>query len=230
MRLYEAYPELYDAIQAEWEYDRDLQFLDALTDGFQGVTAALDVGCGTGEHTCRLADRGMSVVGVDMHEGMLTTARRKCAASFKQATLPTLDLDQQFDLIIAIRGVINHLPPEALEPTIQTLAERLAPGGLLVFDNSPLPPDGNGVALDVGETTSGRWGRVVQMLPREDGRLDWNSIVFTPDGEFFVDTQPMTPFEDKQINRTLQAHDLTVETAEGYGPDSHRTVFIASRS
>jgi malonyl-CoA O-methyltransferase len=40
----------------------------------------VDVGCGTGRHAVRLAERGANVVGVDFSDGMLSRAREKAGA------------------------------------------------------------------------------------------------------------------------------------------------------
>lgn len=226
-RLYTDHPDLYDAIQRGWDYDRDAAFVsERVTESEPSV---LDVGCGTGEHARRFAAAGFDVTGVDPYEGMLDRAREKCGAdvTFRRGALPDLDVDGRFDAVVAIRGVINHLPTDALDPAVAALADRLAPEGVLVFDNSPLPPEGNDPAYHVGEYDGGRYVRVAQMQPRVDGRLAWVSVVFTEGGEVFANSRPMTPFSDEAVVAALDAEGLAVETREGYGPDDRRTVFVA---
>jgi len=127
--------------------------------------------------------------------------------------------------------VINHLPAEHLEPSLGAIQDSLADGGLAGFDNSPLPARGNEPALDVGETPDGSYGRIVQMRPRSDDRLDWQSIVFLPDsGEFFVNSREMTPFDDRTLREALAVRGLTVEIHDGFGPDDRRTVFVVTTS
>ncbi|WP_233127231.1 class I SAM-dependent methyltransferase [Halorubrum sp. SD612] len=156
--LYDERPRLYDAIQSEWDYDRDAAFVfDALADrgvdlGDAGSGRLLEVGCGTGEHARRFAARGLDVTAIDVHEGMLDVAREKCAGvdgeadiELRRTGLPDPDLGDvaPFGAAVAIRGVVNHLASAGLDPAIAALRDRLRPGGVLVFDNSPLPPDGN---------------------------------------------------------------------------------------
>lgn len=251
--LYTEYPELYDAMQADWDYERDVSFvLAALETHDQHGDRLLEVGCGTGEHTRRLAGAGFDVTAVDKYEGMLSRAREKCCLdtetgdgyldtetgdmgevdstaglAFHRKTLPDLP-DGEYDVAVAIRGVINHLAPAELEPAFRSLADRLVEGGVLVFDNSRLPPEGNQPALDVGVTEYGSYGRVVQMAPRTDGRLDWQALLFVPEeNAFFVDSRPMTPFADATITETLSDVGFEVETHDGFGPDDNRTVFVA---
>lgn len=240
--LYDENPRLYDAIQADWDYDRDVGFIrDAVSRHLERANPhngeeqvrLLEVGCGTGEHTRRLSAAGFDVVGVEPAAGMRSLAREKClpSADLREGALPAIDslgaADARYHVAVAIRGVINHLAPEELGPAFDTLANRLVDGGVLVFDNSPLPPDGNEPALDVGETVGGdHYARVARMRPRADGRLDWCEATFTGD-DAWVNVRPMTPFSDGRIRSALVDRGFGVETRDGYGPDDRRTVFVA---
>ena len=227
-RLYTKYPQIYDAIQSEWDYDRDISFLEEVLTR-QGVDGdrLLEIGCGTGEHTKRLVATGFDVTAVDKYDGMLDVARTKCDADFRQATIPDLPVEGEYDAAVAIRGVVNHLAPDALGPALDAIENRLADGGPLVFDNSALPADGNDPALDLGTTEGGEYARVSRHVPISDDRLEWQSVVFTSEGECFVNSRPMTPFDDATIHDALVARKFDVETHEGYGPDDRRTVFVA---
>lgn len=227
-QLYAEYPDLYDAIQSEWDYDRDVSFVTERTQTEESSeTRLLEVGCGTGEHTQRFVETGFDVTAVDPNDGMLSVAREKTTATFRQQALPDLAVEGEFDVIVAIRGVINHIAPGELAGALQALEDHLAEGGVLVFDNSPLPPGGNQPALDIGATEEGHYARLVQMNPSGEKRLSWDSVVFTPDGEFFIDTYEMTPFDDLTVAIALSELGLSVEPVDGYGPEDRRTVFVA---
>ncbi len=229
-RLYAEYPKLYDAIQSGWDYDRDVSFVsEVLENRGQNGRHLLEVGCGTGEHTRRFVESGFEVTAVDPSDGMLSLAREKTTAELRRGSLPTLNIDGEFDAIVALRGVINHLPPEELAPSLEAFDDHLAEGGVLVFDNSPLPREGNHPALDIGTTDEGQYARIVQMNPTSNGRLSWDSVVFTPDGEFFIDSREMTPFDDLTVAAALSGLGFAVEAVDGYGPDDYRTVFVAEK-
>jgi len=230
-RLYTEYPALYDAIQSSWDYDRDVAFVEAARERHDVAgDRLLEIGCGTGEHTKRFADAGYDVTAIDPFEGMLSLAREKCDGDvdFLQTGLPDPALDGEFDVIVAIRGVVNHLPPEGLAPALESLADLLADGGVLVFDNSPLPQAGNHPAIDMGEFGDGSYARIVQMNPTGDGRLSWDAVVFLSDGEFFIDSREMTPFADLTVAEELSQQGFRFEIREGFGPDDGRTVFVAT--
>ena len=228
-RLYEEHPELYDAIQSEWDYDRDVAFVEAHLEraGLAG-TNVLEIGCGTGEHTRRLITAGFDVTAVDRSSGMLDVARGKCDADFRHTALPDLDVDDSYDAVVMIRGVVNHLPPEALPAAVEAIESRLVDDGILVFDNSPLPPNGNHPAIDVGTMDGDAYARIAQHVLMADGRLDWRSVTFTPEGSFFVDRCAMTPFTDEEIVAELERSGFSVELYDGFGAGDERTVFVAS--
>jgi len=223
-RLYTEYPEVYDLIQSGWDYDRDARFVADAVGGLAG-RRLLELGCGTGEHTRRFVERGAEVTAVDAHEGMLSVAREKCDAEFRRATLPTVSDEGAFDAAVAVRGVVNHLPPEDLAPALRAVRERLVDGGVFVFDNSPLPPGGTDPGLDVG--ADGEYVRVAQHVPDGD-RLDWRAVTFLADGEVFATSRQMTPVADETVTAALTAAGFDVETREGYGPGDDRTVFVAT--
>jgi 2-polyprenyl-3-methyl-5-hydroxy-6-metoxy-1,4-benzoquinol methylase len=98
---------------------------------------ALDVGCGVGRWSLRLADRGYAVTGIDVSPYMIERARGRAHAaradcSFAVADLRSLDLGLKFDLILCVT-VLQHLrEPEEARDALGRLATHLAPGGALV--------------------------------------------------------------------------------------------------
>ena len=60
-------------------------------------------------------------------------------------------------------GVIEDVEEYAAEGLRFEETEERAGDGVLVFDNSPLPPGGNDSALAAADTEHGRYARVAQM-------------------------------------------------------------------
>ena len=99
--------------------------------------AILDAGCGTGVGTEYLVHLNpeASVVGIDLSAGALEVATERCRRSgaerveFHHLSLyDAQQLDGEFDLINCV-GVLHHLPDPIRG--IQSLAAKLAPGGLM---------------------------------------------------------------------------------------------------
>ncbi|WP_367141020.1 MULTISPECIES: class I SAM-dependent methyltransferase [Streptomyces] len=86
-----------------------------------GITAGmdvLDVGCGTGDVSIRLArivGPTGSVVGLDTDASVLDAARQRaaelnlCNVTFRQATLPDVSLDRPVDAVVGWM-ILMHLP------------------------------------------------------------------------------------------------------------------------
>ena len=97
----------------------------------------LDVGCGIGAHSVRLAERGYRVEAVDFSESILEATRKNVDAhnlgqmiSVCQGNLRDLPYaDGEFDYVLCW-GVLMHVPD--LEGAISELVRVVAPGGSLV--------------------------------------------------------------------------------------------------
>lgn len=101
-----------------------------------GGTSVLDAGCGTGRVAIELANRGLTVVGIDVDPGMLAAARAKAPQlSWVEADLTDIGralLPQRFDLILLAGNVMIFLEPGTEGRVLANLVARLAPDGLLV--------------------------------------------------------------------------------------------------
>ncbi len=101
----------------------------------------LDVGCGPGRHAHALAERGMTVVGVDISSSFIATAKRDAppGATFLRADARTLTFEAEFDVCISLcqgafglTGGPNAAPID--DPDLDVLAgmaRALRPGGKL---------------------------------------------------------------------------------------------------
>ena len=95
---------------------------------------ALDVGCGDGILTARLAKRANHVTGIDRSQSMISKARIRLA-DFSNVTLVEEDLlsnalpAKQFDFVVAV-AVIHHIP---FDRAVGELVRLLRPGGILAI-------------------------------------------------------------------------------------------------
>src|SRR5690348_13474767 len=85
--------------------------------------SVLDGGCGTGRVGRELARRGVNVVGVDLDDGMLSTARRKAPEiAWHCADLAAIDLARIFDVILLAGNVMIFLTPGSEGAVLANLA------------------------------------------------------------------------------------------------------------
>jgi SAM-dependent methyltransferase len=97
-----------------------------------GCGSALDVGCGDGLLTCRLAERCRDVTGVDCDHHMIALARERARevrnVAFIDAEFPAFPFeDASFDFI-ASDTAIHHMNFEA---ALMSMSRLLRPGGRL---------------------------------------------------------------------------------------------------
>lgn len=232
--LYADRPDVYDALYADKEYDAEVEFVvEQFEAKGNGGDRALVVGCGTGEHSTRLRERGFEVTGVDRYEAMVERARTKSDAEFRVGRLPDLPVDDEFDLVFLPFTVVDHLPPEAFAPSLRSLADALADDGLLVFDTmGERPPEPTALQLYTYDRPEGTYARLVQKRPFGDRRVRWDSLVVTPDGDVFADVHDLTDYDRAVVVGALEVLGLSVETFGWYGDTEQEgydaTVFVAS--
>lgn len=88
----------------------------------------LEVGCGRGHLTRRLADRGVDIVGIDANPNAPEVSQ-----SDRVLHMMAEDLDfedDEFDLILSVHA-IEHIPP--LDEAFAEMARVLKPGGTALF-------------------------------------------------------------------------------------------------
>lgn len=138
---YQGFAQIYDALMEHAPYDKWVDFTDTIINKYDlNVKQALDLGCGTGEITVRLAEKGFSISGVDLSADMLTQAAMK--ASEKQLIMSWVHQDireltgfSNIDLCISYCDVMNYITNQAdIKVVFQNVYESLAENGLYIFD------------------------------------------------------------------------------------------------
>jgi len=92
----------------------------------------LDVGCGTGHLTKKIAEAGANVVGVDASAAMIAEARRNFPdLQFEIADATAMHFAQSFDAVFSNAALHWVRPPDA---AVARMHEALQPGGRLVIE------------------------------------------------------------------------------------------------
>lgn len=114
----------------------------------------LDLGCGTGHLTARIAEAGARVVGIDSSAEMIAEARRGYPGlRFEVADARDFALDEPFDAVFS-NAVLHWVKPP--ERAVACIRRTLAPGGRFVAE---LGGRGNVAAIIAAlETAAGAMG------------------------------------------------------------------------
>lgn len=146
MNAYVALAESYDRLTNDVDYDAVVDFYFSILNR-EGISpkTAVDLACGTGSVTVRLADRGIRTVGVDLSEEMLCIAASKIEGMenppvFVCQNLAEFRLPKGVDLAVCALDSLDYITdPEDCQKAIKRIYKALNPGGCFIFDvNTPL--------------------------------------------------------------------------------------------
>ncbi len=108
----------------------EADFVDSLLGGTGRV---LDAGCGTGRVAVELARRGFEVVGIDIDNEMILTARQKAPELiWHQLNLATFQLSETFDAVVMAGNVMLFTQPGTQAQVVARCAAHLASDGVLI--------------------------------------------------------------------------------------------------
>jgi len=140
------------------EYDqvyalRGFEHLTAVGDALPVAGEVLELACGTGQWTVRLARRADRLTALDGAPEMLAIARERVArevpgavVEFRQAELFSWRADRRYDVVF-FAFWLSHVPPERFAAFWASVAGALRPGGRVLF-----------VDTDAGERATERPG------------------------------------------------------------------------
>ncbi len=159
------YDELYN------NYKEDLDFIQKSA----GMTTQpiIELACGTGRLTIPMAEKGYTLYGVDLHQGMLNLAIQKAKASdvhihFSKQDCTQLDLPIKSPLIFMVGNSFQHfLTNQSQSALLKSVASHLLPNGEFIFDTrNPILKE-LAVIDEIEETHTNRMNQVVTEKHRE---------------------------------------------------------------
>lgn len=138
---YSVFAQYYDEVMDEVPYDEWVDYLERILAemGYRPKTV-LDLACGTGNMSLRLARRGYKVQGIDGSAAMVEVARKKGLAQqllipFQQGDFRTFQLAEPVDLVISLYDSFNYLlQEEDLAQAFRQVYQAVRPGGYFIFD------------------------------------------------------------------------------------------------
>jgi len=226
------------AIYDDVDGDRaDLDHYEAIVDEL-GTRSVLDIGCGTGAFGCRLAARGLTVVGVDPAQASLDVARSKEGADRvtwllgDATTLPAMQV-----AVATMTGNVAQvfLTDDEWFATLAGARNALREGGHLVFEVRDPSYQGwqewtTEASKSVSDTAAGRiehWVQVTSIsLPLVSFR---HSFLFLDSGTIVTSDSTLRFRDRHEITSALLANGFTVEEVRD-APDrpGREMVFVCS--
>lgn len=141
--IYKGFASVYDHLMLDTPYKAWYDILKKTLNEheFNGKTF-LDLACGTGEMTARLAKDGYKAMGVDLSGEMLEIAQNKAyeqnlKVQYIKQDMTSLELFHTYDAVISFCDGFNYITDkEALSKTFKLVHHYLNKEGLFIFDMS----------------------------------------------------------------------------------------------
>jgi SAM-dependent methyltransferase len=138
------YADAYDMLYYDKNYHAECDLIERIFQiyGEGPISSILDLGCGTGNHSILLAQRGYRIVGVDHSADMLTHARKKAATladsnnvAFHHGDIRSIDFREHFDAVLMMFAVLGYQIQNAdVLSALKAARRHLRLGGLFIFD------------------------------------------------------------------------------------------------
>ena len=99
----------------------------------------LDLACGYGRHTNRLAARGQRMTGVDLEPGFLELAKKQAddlgvEVNYQKADMRCLAFDSAFDVVLLLFTAFGYFEDPENQIVLVNIYHALRPGGRLLMD------------------------------------------------------------------------------------------------
>ena len=138
--MYNILASVYDKFQ-EIDYERFIAFYEEIFKKYNiEPRLILDLGCGTGNITIPMAEKGYDMIGIDLSVEMLEIAAEKARNAdkdilFLNQDMSDFELYSTVDAMVCALDGVNYLTEDGqLSDMLSKLHYYLNPGGILIFD------------------------------------------------------------------------------------------------
>lgn len=138
---YEGFAYIYDCLMEHAPYELWMEFTETIISKYNKQTkTVLDLGCGTGEVSLRLAHSGYDVTGVDYSSDMLSCAldkmhTQRISVNWIKQDITELTGFKDVDVCLSYCDVMNYIQNEAdIEAIFYRVFDSLTEDGLFMFD------------------------------------------------------------------------------------------------
>jgi len=129
------YAKYYDFIYQGKNYNIECNFIEEIFETTKKPKNILELGCGTGNYTKILLERGYKVTAIDISGEMLEIAREKCSTKFLEGDIRTIKIDDKFDCCLAMFAVMGYITKNRdIKKTLINIRKHLKTNGIFIFD------------------------------------------------------------------------------------------------
>lgn len=244
--IYKSFAQVYDNLMTDTPYEL---WLEHLLDAFKRYDLAgkeiLDLACGTGEMSSRLARKGYKVIGVDLSPEMLEIAQEKSYSNNLQVIyvnqdLKELELHKKSDSVISFCDGFNYiLDQNDLLNIFKKINTYLNDNGLFIFDISSeyklKNVLGQNVFSDTGEEVTYIWENYYD---EETKILEFDLTIFTKENDLYKreeETHYQRAYSIDEIKSIMQESGfelldiLNTNTNEKVSETAERIMFIGKK-
>ena len=241
--IYQGFASVYDELMSHAPYDQWTNWIEA---SLPEKGRILDLACGTGEISIRLAEKGFEVTGIDLSEEMLSFAQQKVSSSqpilfLQQDMREITGFDGQFDAVVICCDSLNYLKTknDVIE-TFNSVFRVLKSEGILLFDVhssfkiAEVFPDST--FADQDEDISYIWqsfaGSDELSVIHDMSFFVWNGEAYDRFDETHEQrTFPVEEYEEMLKNCGFQLHRVTADSTDTEpSAQSERLFFKAQKS
>lgn len=142
MKAYKELSYFYDEFTTDVPYDSFINYYKQIFEKYsKNPKLILDLGCGTGTLTIKMAEQDFEMIGIDMSEDMLMEAQDKSfdmeknRPIFLKQAMENLDLFGTIDACISSLDCVNYITDkEKLKKAFDRVCLFLEDNGLFIFD------------------------------------------------------------------------------------------------
>ncbi len=136
--VYEGFAASYDLFMDNIPYDAWADYLQSLLSDY-GIDGGLllELGCGTGNMTLRMSEKGYDMMGIDFSDDMLRIAAEKCPSQvlLLQQDMREMELYGTVRAMYCVCDGMNYLlEPQDLQAVFVKANNYLDAGGVFIFD------------------------------------------------------------------------------------------------
>ena len=236
---YTALAEIYDTVMAHVDYDGWAHYAaDLIRQYGPSRSAILELGCGTGNLTIRLAaTRNARYLATDASPAMLSVARQKLHpesnVELQTVDFTQIELEERFGIVILAYDGINYITSLAdLTKTLEEVHGVMEPGGVFLFDQSTPTNSINNLSYFDDEFVGDDYSYARKSTFNEVDRIHVTRFVIQKGDSLMTERHEQRAFTRMEMSEAVLASGFTVEAClaafefEPAGDDTERIQWV----